>query len=412
MSNRAYWIETRRRATLAVAVAAALLGSGGTLAQQQQPVYPQQQPAYPPQPAYPQGYAGQPQQTNMLRQVFANTLSSVMQGVSTAATAGIVQGVSGSLVNWFDRRQGSPYSGYPSAGQTYQQQYPSTPQYPTSPQYPTTSPYPTSPEYPTTPQSSTSPQYPTSPQYSSTPQYPASPQYPSSPQYPAPPTAGTTYPSAGGYDPNATQIYDAQTGQLAGASANTYLSSSSGSSYGNTLYAGVAYEVHAVANGTTAAVNPATYLFRTGDQFVVYYRPSMPGRMEVYNVNPLGQQTRIDSVEMAAGQMARLGPYQFSGTGGQESLRLVLMPCSTSQLMAATRDIVNVSGGMPTQTSPGGFALSSCAATRSVNKIKTRDITKVAVDGMTSFALDPVSSQEYSSGQLDARDVTIAFRHE
>jgi hypothetical protein len=138
----------------------------------------------------------------------------------------------------------------------------------------------------------------------------------------------------------------------------------------------------------------------------------MPGRMEVYNVNPLGQQTRIDAVDMAAGQMAKLGPYQFSGSTGQESLRLTLMPCSTSQLMAATRDIVNVGGGMPAQAGGSGFALSSCTGTRSVNKIKTRDITKVAVDGMTSFALDPVTPQEYSSGQLDGRDVTLVFRHQ
>lgn len=352
MSNHTCSIDTGRRAALAVAVVATLLGSAATLAQQQQ------------QPQYPQGYVGQPQQPNTLRQVFANTLTSVMQGVSTAATAGIVQGVNGSLVNWFDRQQqGATYSSYPSTAAAY----PPSPAYPTSPP-PTPSTYPT----------------------------PAGQGYP--PQY---------------YDPNAAQVYDAQTGQLAGNSANAYLEASSASSYGNTLYAGVAYEVHAVGtNGMTTAVNPASYLFRTGDQFVVYYRPSMPGRMEVYNVNPLGQQTRIDAVEMAAGQMAKLGPYQFSGTAGQESLRLVLMPCSTAQLMTATRDIVNVSGSMPGQPSAGGFALSSCTATRSVNKIKTRDIAKVAVDGMTSFALDPVSPQEYSSGQLDGRDVTIVFRHQ
>lgn len=365
MSNRTCRIETGRRAALAVAVAATLLGSAATLAQQQQP-------------QYPQGYVGQPQQPNTLRQVFANTLTSVMQGVSTAASAGIVQGVNGSLVNWFDRQQGgAQYSSYPNTSAAY----PNAP-----PPAPATFPAPASQGYP--------------PQYSTP---------------PTPPTAGTAYPSGGsyGYDPNAAQIYDAQTGQLAGNSANAYLEASSASSYGNTLYAGVAYEVHAVgANGMTTAVNPASYLFRTGDQFVVYYRPSMPGRMEVYNVNPLGQQTRIDAVEMAAGQMAKLGPYQFSGTAGQESLRLVLMPCSTSQLMTATRDIVNVSGSVPAQPGAGGFALSSCTATRSVNKIKTRDIAKVAVDGMTSFALDPVSPQEYSSGQLDGRDVTIVFRHQ
>jgi hypothetical protein len=174
----------------------------------------------------------------------------------------------------------------------------------------------------------------------------------------------------------------------------------------------VAYEVHALAaDGAATPVNPATYAFRTGDRFVVYYRPSMPGRMDVYNINPLGQQTRIDSANMAAGQLTTLGPYEFTTTKGEDSLRLVLMPCSTNDLLVATRDIVNVSAGAPTAATPGGFSLSNCGApaTRSVT---TRDITKVAVDGTTNFALDPISAQEYSSGQVDAREVTIVFHHQ
>ena len=142
---------------------------------------------------------------------------------------------------------------------------------------------------------------------------------------------------------------------------------------------------------------------------MVYYRPSMPGRMEVYNINPAGQQSRIDSVTMAAGQLASLGPYQFTSMTGEESLRLVLAPCSTPQLLVATRDIVNV--GAATATS-SGVQLGACGAptTRGL-KVNTRDITKVAVDGGTAFALDPVTRQELSSGQVTAREINIVFHH-
>jgi hypothetical protein len=43
--------------------------------------------------------------------------------------------------------------------------------------------------------------------------------------------------------------------------------------------------------------------------------------------------------------------------------------------------------------------------------VQTRDIRKVAVEGMTGFALDPVSAAEFSSGQVTPREVTISFRH-
>jgi hypothetical protein len=141
---------------------------------------------------------------------------------------------------------------------------------------------------------------------------------------------------------------------------------------------------------------------------------------------------------MAAGQLTTLGPDQFAETTGDETLRLVLSPCGNDSLYAQTRDIVNVSntavsgvpgadtvpatsvppavGGAPgtaPTTAPMTLALPSCGAptTRSVSKVKTRDIQKVAVDGTTSFALDPVSRTELSSGQLAPREITIYFHH-
>jgi hypothetical protein len=185
-----------------------------------------------------------------------------------------------------------------------------------------------------------------------------------------------------------------------------------------TLYAGIAYEVHALtADGRSTAIDAASYEFHSGDKFMVYYRPSMPGRMDVYNVNPAGQQTLIDSSNMAAGQMTGLGPYQFTNLKGDESLRLILSPCSDPQLLAATRDIVRADGAqntMPPSAYPTatGVQLSSCGApgTRGLG-VQARDIQKVAVDGTTSYALDPVSQQERASGQVTPREANIVFHH-
>jgi hypothetical protein len=210
------------------------------------------------------------------------------------------------------------------------------------------------------------------------------------------------------------QVYDAHTGQLV-TGANPY--TTRGTAMESAIYAGIAYEVHTVgADGHTTPINTPTYEFHTGDKFMVYYRPSLPGHMEIYNVNPAGQQTLIDSSNMAAGQMVGLGPYQFTNLKGDETLRLVLSPCSTPQLLAQTRDIVRMDA--PPQATPqaapasGGLQLASCGAPtpRGVD-VKTRDIQKVAVDGTTSFALDPVSRQELSSGQVTPREATIVFHH-
>jgi hypothetical protein len=237
----------------------------------------------------------------------------------------------------------------------------------------------------------------------------ATPGYPATPS--AYPAAASAYPGTV-YGASTAQVYDAHTGQLVTGSANPYGMPAAATD--SSIVAGIAYEVHAVsADGRETPVNTATYEFHTGDKFMVYYRPSLPGHMEIYNVNPAGQQTLIDSSNMAAGQMIGLGPYQFTNLTGDETLRLVLSPCSNPQLLAATRDIVRMDApatAMPAGS--GGLQLSSCGAptARGLN-VHTRDIQKVAVDGTTSFALDPVSQRELASGQLTPREATIVFHH-
>ena len=413
---------------------------------QQQPAYPQQQPAYPqPQPAYPQqpGYPQQPfavdpqmaaqlPRSHPIRNLFAGTIATVLQATGASVATSLTQSVAGGIASWFSRKNnGAPYA-QPSYAQSYPN--PSSPTYSTTPVPAYTTPaYPTTqtPAYPATPTYSTpasayptaqTPAYPTNASaYPGTPAYPtASPTYPTATTSADPygvATSAATYPQQNSYTTQtagaypAAQVYDAQTGQLANPAGTPYTASGG---YDGMLYAGIAYEVHAVGpGGTTAQVDPATHVFHSGDRFIVHYRPSMPGRMEVFNINPAGQQTRIDAADMAAGQLASLGPYEFTAMAGDESLRIVLSPCSTQQLLVATRDIVNVAAA-PAASSATGFAspLGTCGAptTRGL-EVRTRDIRKVAVDGGTAFALDPVSATELSGGQIAAREITIVFHH-
>jgi hypothetical protein len=329
---------------------------------------------------------------------------------------------------------GYPSSSYPNTASTYPsgtQSYPNS-SYPSSstPQYPSSG-YPNSQDPNAAYQSAGA--YPNS-------SYPQTGQtYPNS-GYPSTQNPNAAYQSAGTY-PDSTYSQGGQTYPGSGYPQtqnpqNQYPGSSdqSNGGYGSTnaygsaypsgggmiaardtdVFAGIAYEVHALtADGHWVPVEPMSYQFRTGDRFMVYYRPSLPGRMQVYNVNPAGKQTLIDAADMAAAQLAGLGPYEFTALSGEESLRLVLSPCSTPQLLVATRDIVKSDVPPPSNAQTGGGVhLENCGvtATRSAD-IRTRDIQKVAADGTTSFALDPVSQQELSSGQLESRQVTIVFHH-
>jgi hypothetical protein len=176
------------------------------------------------------------------------------------------------------------------------------------------------------------------------------------------------------------------------------------------LYAGIAYEVHLVnVDGSMTGVDPATYSFRTGDRFRVYYRPALPGRVDVFNVNAAGQNSQIDNVNVAAGELVTLGPYEFANLTGEETLILRQSACVTPTQFAPTRDIVKAADG-----AAGGLQFASCSdvVTRGIKKpTKVRDIKKVSMEGGTSFALDPVSANEMSTGQYTPRQVTITLHH-
>lgn len=176
-----------------------------------------------------------------------------------------------------------------------------------------------------------------------------------------------------------------------------------------TLYAGIAFEVHLLgAGGSETTVDPGSYVFHSGDRFLVYYRPSLPGRVHVSNVSPTGEVIPIETLTLAGAQLAKLGPYQLTDPAGDEALRLVLEPCSSPELVAATRNIVKAADS----GSGSDLTLGSCATSaQPAAGVGTRNIVKTTMDGNTGFALDPVNSQELASGQLMPRETTIAIHH-
>lgn len=223
---------------------------------------------------------------------------------------------------------------------------------------------------------------------------PAVPGYPAAGQLAAP-----SYPTA---NPPAAPVAGYPTPALSTAPAPSTANPSP------TLYAGIAFELHTLeAGGSETAVDPATHVFHSGERFVVYYRPSLPGKVHVFNVSPSGEVLPIETLTLAAGQLAKLGPYQLTDPVGDEALRLVLEPCSSPELVAATRNIVKA---VDTGSAGSDLHIGSCQ-TSTQPPTAARNIVKATMDGSTGFALDPVNSQELASGHLAPRETTIAIHH-
>lgn len=305
-----------------VIIATASLLAVASLAQEP---FPQDYP--PPDPP-----ARPPSVKQNLRQLFAGTLATVVQGLGAVVTTGITQSVNGALLGWFAKQGVAP----PPAPAAYPQQPP---------------PMDTQVYNPPLPASNPAPMYP----------QPANPE----PVYPEP-----TYPEPA-------------------------------------LYAGLAYEVHLQTASGPVPVDPATHVFATGDRFVVHYRPTLPGEVEVYNINPQGIERQIDRVAVAAGQLATLGTYEFRDQTGDEILRLLMLPCSTEALATTTRDIVRVEGS----PAGAGLNLNHCGVATRALRPQSRDIARVELDGQTAFALDPVSPQELASGSFAPREIRLTFHH-
>ena len=177
------------------------------------------------------------------------------------------------------------------------------------------------------------------------------------------------------------------------------------------VLAGVAFQVSLVgADGRRTLIDPAQRTFATGEKFEIAYRPNFPGVVEVYNIDPVGKEERIDRVQLGAAQLATLGPYEFVDAKGSETLRIVLRPCMGSVADApgmASRGITRA------QIRPElAGALMACDDRRQQQLLPpARGIARVSNEGGTNYALDPVSKAEIDSGRLAAREVLIRFVH-
>lgn len=176
------------------------------------------------------------------------------------------------------------------------------------------------------------------------------------------------------------------------------------------IHAGVAYQVSLLQrDGSRMLVDPEQRAFTTGERIEIAYRPNFPGVVEVYNIDSMGRQEQIDRQQLAATQLATLGPYEFVNVKGQEILRIVLRPClgnmaNTPNAMANAR--------LQFQPQLAG-ALRACDdPALSHQQVATRGIAKVAREGGTNYALDPVSRNEIESGRLAPREVQIRFMHQ
>ena len=168
-------------------------------------------------------------------------------------------------------------------------------------------------------------------------------------------------------------------------------------------YAGIAYTAYLVTNeAEPVRVDAATYQFHTGDQFFVRYVANMPGRLDVSNVNPRGQETRLGTWPVSAGQQGTIpaqGTFQFTGDSGDEGMRLAFTPCTSG---AATRDISINS----TATVNYGGLLPVC----SERTLATRDIQIKSENGV-GYAVAQLDKQELKAGAIETRLFMIRFRH-
>ena len=176
----------------------------------------------------------------------------------------------------------------------------------------------------------------------------------------------------------------------------------------SSLQAGVAYQVSVVGrDGSRVLVDPTQRSFVSGERVEVQYRTNLPGLVEVFNIDPMGREERIDQKQVAAAQLAVLGPYEFVNATGSETLRINLRPCLGGAAGSNTRSMVRA------QVTPelAGALIGCDDPAMRQQRVATRGIVKVAVEGGTNFALDPVSRNEIVSGQIAPREVNIRFLH-
>jgi len=172
---------------------------------------------------------------------------------------------------------------------------------------------------------------------------------------------------------------------------------------GGNYYAGIAYAVFVITPGGEARrVDAASYQFHTGDRFFVRYVPNMPGRIDVTNINPQGSDVLLGSWPVAAGEPVTLpagGTFQFSGTSGDEILRLAFTPCTNGK---PGTDISTNAVAMVNY----GALLPPCTR----RPAATRDIT-VHIENGVGYAVSQLDKTDLAAGAAESKAVNIRFQH-
>ena len=172
-------------------------------------------------------------------------------------------------------------------------------------------------------------------------------------------------------------------------------------------HAGFAFRVQLItAEGSRSDVDPTRQTFSSGQQFELSYRTNLPGRVVVFNLDPRGQEREIDRVELQAGELNVLGPYEFVDATGEDTLRLVFQPCIPR--IDSGRGIAKVA----MVREDVARAIGKCQPEASADRDKpTRSIVKVTRDTGTHFALDRLTDEELRTGAVAPRETRIVFQH-
>jgi hypothetical protein len=170
--------------------------------------------------------------------------------------------------------------------------------------------------------------------------------------------------------------------------------------------AGIAYELLVLqADGSARLTQPSRHVFANGDRFHLRFMTNLPGRIEAFNIDPVGVQTHIGGWTVSGGQPVRLparGNFKFVGDArGTEILLLQLQPCIASPEAGATRGIV-----VEEEIREN---LDSCAD-MPMGKIASKRAIVVEEEGATAIAMTTTSASSLKGGK-DPIIVSIPLRH-
>ncbi|AHF97988.1 MAG: hypothetical protein ACPLW6_07395 [Desulfurella sp.] len=110
--------------------------------------------------------------------------------------------------------------------------------------------------------------------------------------------------------------------------------------------AGFSIKIEKVTDSGIINVNPSDYKFKTGDKFIVNFQTNLPGIVEVSNISPTGEETKLIQEYVEAFTPIQIpgngqGEFEFQDSTGVEKLVFKLYSCKnpSKQTYIASRSI-------------------------------------------------------------------------